>query len=108
MSQENLPHNVAVFKDHLAHGLKCFGLDWSDFRPIICNHKDYGNGILFSQFKGVSEGFAAEFALIVSDTGLHTPREDKVGFLPFNNKQSPTKMAFLVLSAIVRHKPLDF
>jgi len=108
MSQENLPHNVAVFKDHLEHGLKCFELDLFDFRPIICNHKDYGKGVLFSQLKGVSEAFAAEFALVVSDTGLHAPRQEGQGFMPFNNKQPPTKIALLVLSAIVMKKPLDF
>lgn len=104
----NLPHNVAVFNDHLSQGLKCFELDWSDFRPSVWHHEDYGEGILFSQLKGVSEDFAAEFALIVSDTGLHAPRQESQGFMPFNNKQPPTKMALLVLAAIVMRKPLDF
>ena len=108
MSQDNLPHNVAVFKDHLEQGLKCFALDWSDFRPIVCNHEDYGEGILFSQLKGVSESAAACCALVVSNTGLHAPRQEGQGFMPFNNKQPPTKIALLVLSAIVMKKPLDF
>jgi len=103
-----LPNNVAVFQDHLALGLECFDLDWFDFRPLTCTHKNYGDGILFSQFEGVSENFAAEFALIVSDSGLHAPRENDIGFLPFSNEQPPTKMALLVLSAIVMKRPLNF
>jgi len=105
ISNPKLPANVAVFQDHLALGLECFDLDWFDFRPHTCNNKEYGDGILFSQLKDVSAEFAAEFSIIVSNEGLHLPNE-KILF--FSNEQPPTKLALLVLSAMVLHEPLNF
>ena len=105
VSDPKLPPNVAVFQDHLALGLECFDLDWFDFRPHTCKNKEYGNGLLFSQVKGVSAKFAAEFSIIVSNQGLHLPN-DKILF--FSNEQPPTKMAMLVLSAMVQKEPLHF
>ena len=105
VSNPKLPHNVKVFQDHLALGLECFDLDWFDFRPHTCNNKEYGNGVLFTQLKGVSAKFAAEFSIIVSNEGLHLPNEK---ILSFSNEQPPTKMALLVLAAMVMEQPLNF
>jgi len=105
ISNPKLPPNVKVFQDHLALGLECFDLDWFDFRPHTCKNKEYGNGLLFSQLKGVSAKFAAKFSIIVSNEGLHLPNEK---ILPFTNEQPPTKMALLVLSAMVNKQPLHF
>ena len=106
VSDPKLPPNVAVFQDHLALGLECFDLDWFNFRPHTCNHKEYGNGILFSQLDNThKECCSAEHSLIVSNQGLHLA--DKK-LLPFSNEQPPTKMAILVLSAMVMEQPLNF
>ena len=106
VSNPELPLNVAVFQDHLALGLECFDLDWFDFRPHTCKNKEYGNGLLFSQLdKSHKECCQAENALIVSNQGLHLPNEK---ILPFTNEQPPTKMALLVLSAMVNEQPLHF
>ena len=101
-----LPPNVAVFQDHLALGLDCFDLNWFDFRPHTCSNKKYGNGLLFSQLDKSHKGSsAAENSLIVSNEGLHLPN-DKL--LSFTNEQTPTKIAMLVLSAMVLEQPLQF
>ena len=106
VSNPELPINVAVFQDHLALGLECFNLDWFDFRPHTCKNKEYGDGILFSQLdKSHGASFAAENSIIVSNQGLHLPN-DKILF--FSNEQPPTKMAVLVLSAMVQKEPLHF
>ena len=71
-----------------------------------CKNKEYGNGLLFSQLdKSHKECCQAENALIVSNQGLHLPNEK---ILPFTNEQPPTKMALLVLSAMVNEQPLHF
>ncbi len=106
VSNPELPPNVAVFQDHLALGLECFDLDWFDFRPHTCNNKDYGDGLLFSLFhKKHSESCQAEHSVIISNEGLHLP-DKKI--LPFSNEQPPTKMALLVLAAMVMEEPLHF
>ena len=106
VSDPKLPPNVAVFQDHLALGLDCFDLNWYDFRPHTCSNKDYGDGLLFSQLDDShGEKFAAEHSLIVSNEGLHLPNKK---ILPFSNEQPPTKMAMLVLSAMVQKQPLHF
>ena len=46
-----------------------------------------------------------ENSIIVSNEGLHLPN-DKILF--FSNEQPPTKMAMLVLSAMVQKEPLHF
>ena len=106
VSNPELPLNVAVFQDHLALGLECFELDWYDFAPMTCKHNEYGDGIAFSQYnKYHKDHCKAEYCLIVSDTGIHMPEKS---LLPFSNEQPPTKMALLVLSAMVTQKHLDF
>ena len=106
VSNPELPLNVAVFQDHLALGLECFHLDWFDFLPHTCSNKDYGDGILFSQLDDShKESCRAENSLIVSNIGLHLPNK---GILPFSNEQPPTKMALMVLSAMVMEHPLQF
>ena len=106
ISNPKLPHNVAVFQDHLSLGLECFELDWFDFRPHTCENKEYGIGLLFSQLDNThGNALSAENSLIVSNKGLHFPDEK---LMPFTNEQPPTKMAFLVLSAMVRQEPLYF
>ena len=106
VSNPELPLNVAVFQDHLALGLDCFELDWFDFAPMTCKHNEYGDGIAFSQFdKYHSNHCKAEYCLIVSQTGIHIPNKK---LLPFSNEQPPTKIALLVLSAMVIQEPLDF
>ncbi len=106
VSNPELPPNVSVFQDHLALGLECFDLDWFDFRPHTCNHKEWGNGILFSQVdRKHTDSCAAEESLIVSNEGLHLPNKQ---MLPFSNEQPPTKMALLVLAAMVLQAPLNF
>tara|TARA_R100001460_G_scaffold33829_2_gene66044 strand:+ start:610 stop:969 length:360 start_codon:yes stop_codon:yes gene_type:complete len=106
VTEPKLPPNVAVFQDHLALGLECFDLDWFDFRPHTCHNKEYGDGLLFSQLdKKHSAECAGENSLIVSNEGLHLPNKK---ILPFSNEQPPTKMALLVLSAMVTEQPLHF
>ena len=106
VSNPELPLNVAVFQDHLALGLECFELDWFDFAPMTCKHNEYGDGIAFSQYdKHHADHCKAEYCLIVSDTGIHMPEKS---LLPFSNEQPPTKMALLVLSAMVTEQPLHF
>ena len=106
VSNPELPHNVKVFQDHLALGIECFDLDWFDFRPHTCNNKQYGDGVLFSQLdKSHGEKLSAEHSLIVSNEGLHLADQK---LMPFSNEQPPTKMAMLVLSAMVLKQPLQF
>ena len=106
VSNPELPNNVAVFQDHLALGLECFDLDWFDFRPHTCENKDYGTGILFSQLdKSHTDSCAADNSIIVSNEGLHLPNKK---ILHFSNEQPPTKIALLVLSAMVMEQPLNF
>ena len=106
ISNPKLPHNVALFQDHLSLGLECFELDWFDFRPHTCENKEYGIGLLFSQLDNThGNALSAENSLIVSNKGLHFPDEK---LMPFTNEQPPTKMAFLVLSAMVMQEPLYF
>ena len=74
--------------------------------PKACKHKEYGDGIAFSQYdKYHIDHCKAEYCLIVSNGGLHMP--DKK-LMPFSNEQPPTKMALLVLSAMVIQDPLNF
>ena len=106
VSNPKLPVNVKVFQDHLELGLDCFDLNWFDFRPHICENDEYGIGILFSQLDNThGDSLSAEHSLIVSNEGLHLI-DKKI--LPFTNEQPPTKMAMLVLSAMVLKQPLKF
>ena len=106
VTDPKLPLNVAIFQDHLALGLECFDLNWFDFRPHTCSNKEYGDGLLFSQLDDShKECCQAENSLIVSNEGLHLPNKK---ILPFSNEQPPTKMAMLVLSAMVQKQPLHF
>lgn len=107
ISNPKLPLNVKVFQDHLALGLECFELDWFDFAPMTCKHDEYGDGLAFSQYGKRHRKLHANknYTLIVSNEGIHTPNEK---ILPFTNEQPPTKMALLVLSAMVNKQPLHF
>ena len=106
VSDPKLPLNVAVFQDHLALGLECFNLDWFDFKPMTCSNKEYGDGLAFSQLDVSHEDCCkAEYCLIISNQGIHFP-DHKI--MPFSNEQPPTKMALLVLSAMVIEEPLNF
>ena len=61
---------------------------------------------MFSQLdKSHGEKLSAEHSLIVSNEGLHLADQK---LLPFSNEQPPTKMAMLVLSAMVLKQPLQF
>ena len=106
VSNPKLPPNVAVFQDHLALGLDCFQLDWFDFAPMTCTHKEHGDGIAFSQYDKYHDDHCKEnFNLIVSNDGLHMPNKK---IMPFSNEQPPTKMVLLVLSALIMQEPLHF
>tara|TARA_Y100000401_G_C8198217_1_gene162230 strand:- start:154 stop:513 length:360 start_codon:yes stop_codon:yes gene_type:complete len=106
VSNPKLPPNVKVFQDHLALGLECFELDWFDFSPMTCTHRQHGDGLAFSQYGNWHEDACKEnYSLIVSNEGLHMPNQK---LMPFTNEQPPTKMALLVLSAMVMQNPLNY
>ncbi len=105
--KHKIPANAQIFLDHLIIGLEAFGLDWSDFLPHTCvSNIDGSVGVLFSQiqvYEGEAED-AAKNSIIATSTGLEFTNQQ---FMPFTNEQPPSKIAMLVLSAMVRQDPLD-
>ena len=93
--------------DHLECGLNCFEEDFFDYQPYTMTHNEHGVGVLFSQLskKEFKESDMADASLIVSKKGVHLQKE-KILF--FSNEQPPTKLALLVLSAIITQEPLRF
>jgi len=104
-ARNELPYQVQIFLDHLETGLECFDKDFMDYAPFTMQHDEYGNGLLFSQLSKHEScpHEAAQDCLIVSNEGIHVKGE-KILF--FSNEQPPTKLAFLVLSAIIKKEPL--
>ena len=104
---KKLPHEVRVFLDHLECGLDCFGEDLFDYQPCTMTHNEHGVGLLFSQLskKEFNNIDMADSSLIVSKKGVHLKKE-KILF--FSNEQPPTKLALLVLSAMITQEPLHF
>ena len=107
IAKQKLPHEVRVFLDHLECGLECFGEDLFDYHPCTITHNEHGLGLLFSQLskKEFNNSDMADASIIVSSKGVHLEQE-KILF--FSNEQPPTKLAFLVLSAIITQEPLHF
>jgi len=108
LAKSKLPHEVRVFLDHLECGLECFGEDLFDYHPCTMNHNEHGVGLHISQLSHKKEFEASDMAdasLIVSQKGVHLQKE-KILF--FSNEQPPTKLALLVLSAIIKQEPLHF
>ena len=107
IAKQNLPTQVSIFLDHLECGLECFNKDLFDYRPHTMKHNEHGVGLLFSQLstKEFKESDVADSCLIVSAKGVHLQKE-KIIF--FSNEQPPTKLALLVLSAIITQEPLQF
>ena len=108
--KQKLPHEVRVFLDHLECGLDCFGEDLFDYYPCTMTHNEHGVGLLISQLskKEFKQSDMADFFfpfLIISKKGVHLQKE-KILF--FSNEQPPTKLALLVLSAIIKQEPLHF
>ena len=70
-------------------------------------HNEHGVGLLFSQLskKQFKDSDMADASLIVSEKGIHLQKE-KILF--FSNEQPPTKLALLVLSAMITQEPLEF
>ncbi len=106
-AKQKLPHEVKIFMDHLECGLNCFEEDFFDYQPYTMTHNEHGVGVLFSQLskKEFKESDMADASLIVSKKGVHLQKE-KILF--FSNEQPPTKLALLVLSAIITQEPLRF
>ena len=102
-----LPPNAQVFIDHLVLGLDQFGFEWEDFLPHTCiSDKDGSVGLLFSQVHAPNHSphYSAKHSIVVSRDGLEFPNQN---IIPFTNEQSPTKLALLVLGAMVQQEPLD-
>ena len=70
-------------------------------------HNEHGVGVLFSQLskKQFKQSDMADASLIVSRKGVHLQKE-KILF--FSNEQPPTKLALLVLSAMITQEPLNY
>tara|TARA_R100000234_G_C4896752_1_gene133862 strand:+ start:195 stop:578 length:384 start_codon:yes stop_codon:yes gene_type:complete len=107
IAKSKLPHEVRVFLDHLECGLDCFDEDFLDYQPYTMTHNEHGVGLLFSQLSKnkFKQSDMADSSLIVSRKGIHLKKE-KILF--FTNEQPPTKLALLVLSAMIMQEPLDF
>ena len=107
IAKQKLPPEVRLFLDHLELGLECFDEDFFDYHPCTMTHNEHGVGLLFSQLskKEFKESDMADASLIVSSKGVHLQKE-KILF--FSNEQPPTKLALLVLSAIIMKEPLHF
>ncbi len=107
IAKQKLPPEVRLFLDHLELGLECFDEDFFDYHPCTMTHNEHGVGLLFSQLskKEFKESDMADASLIVSSKGVHLQKE-KILF--FSNEQPPTKLALLVLSAIIMKEPLQF
>ena len=107
IAKQKLPHEVRIFVDHLECGLDCFEEDFLDYQPYTMTHDEHGVGLLFSQLskKEFKQSDMADASLIVSQKGVHLQKE-KILF--FSNEQPPTKLALLVLSAIITQEPLHF
>ena len=70
-------------------------------------HNEHGVGLLISQLskKEFKQSDMADSSLIISKKGVHLQKE-KILF--FSNEQPPTKLALLVLSAMITQEPLHF
>ena len=102
-----LPPNAQIFIDHLVLGLEQFGFEWEDFLPLKCtSDKDSSVGLLFSQIHtpNHSPDYSAKHTIVVFRDGLQFPNQNVI---PFTNEWTPTKLALIVLGAMVQQEPLD-
>ena len=108
------------FADHLAEGVGNFGLDFSDFCPKICQHKDDGEiGLLLSQVRIEGENLLNSrkqqrlrkesdlYHVFVTEEGITFPFFESSSMLCFNNEAPPEKMALFFLAALVLGKPIE-
>ena len=108
------------FADHLAEGVGNFGLDFSDFYPRICQHKDDGEiGLLLSQvrIKGTNLRNTRKqqrlrkmndlYHVFVTEEGITFPFFEPSSMLCFTNEQPPERVALLFLAALISGHPIE-